>query len=261
MRMARRLIGTLGGTAGAVGLLLCIAGIVGCWWLRAEATRRAHRALGHAEELLVEVRDSLGQIGVRLRQTHQELDSIRHREADLAAHPPAERSTRKALSRKAIAAVSPQLGEARGQLAKAIEVGLVLNGLLDALAELPLVERTGVDTDRLKQSSAQLSELIEKADKLAGSLGRSAAEQPDATTTEESTRLAGSVGRLMAAMDEGSSRANEAREKIADRHARIVHWVSAAAVALTVILVWIGLGQFSLLVQGWNFVRKSAQPD
>src|SRR5262249_20127716 len=256
MRTVRRLFGTLGGTAGAVGLLLCIAGIVGCWWLRAEATRRTNRALGNAEELLVEVRDSLGQVGGRLRQTQQELDSMAQREAELAAHPTAERGARRALSRKAIAAVGPQLGDTRGQLAKAIEVGLVLNGLLDALAELPLVERTGVDTQQLKESSAQLSALIEKAEKLAASLARSPSEQPDGTATDESSRLADSVSGLVTVMEDKSHGANEAREKIADRRATIAHWASVTAIVATAVLVWIGFGQLSLLVHGWKLVRR-----
>jgi hypothetical protein len=256
MRIARRLFGLLGGAAGAIGLVLCVAGIVACWWLHGEATRRADRTFGRVEDLLADVRDNLGQARDRLRQTQAELDSVRERESNLAAQPPAERNARRALSRKAMTAIDPQLGDARGKLVRATEVGLVLRGVLDALAEIPLVERAGANADRLRESSTQLSELIQKADKLAGSLTGSPAEAPDASTADESSRLAEGVGRLVAALDEESSRADRAREATAERRSQIGRWITVAAAIVTVVLVWIGLGQFSLLGHGWKWATR-----
>jgi len=256
MGSARRLFGFLGGGAGATGLVLCLAGIIACWWLHAEATRRADHALGRVEDLLAAVRDNLGQARDQLHLTQRELDSIREREADLAARPPAERDVRRALSRKAMLAVSPQFGDARGKLVQAIEVGLVLRGVLDALSEMPIVERAGVDPERLRVSSTELSDLIQRAEKLGGSLAGAPSEPANATTADETSRLAAGVGRLVAVLDEESSRADRAREAAVDKRSRIAGWILVSAVAVTVILVWIGLGQFSLLAHGWKWIRR-----
>jgi low affinity Fe/Cu permease len=35
-----------------------------------------------------------------------------------------------------------------------------------------------------------------------------------------------------------------------------MRWINGLAVALTVVLVWIGAGQLSLLVHGWKLVRR-----
>jgi hypothetical protein len=255
MRIARRFFGVLGGTAGLIGLVLCVVGIIACWVLHAEATRRTDRALGRVEDLLGDIRDNLGQARDRLQQTQRELDTIRQREADRAARPPAERDARRSLSRKALESLNPQLGDAREKVVKATEVGLVLRGVLDALAELPIVERAGADPAQLRESSTQLTELIQKGEKLAGSLAGSSPEAPDATTVEETSRLADGVGRLVTALDEESSRADRAREAAAERRTQIGRWITIVAAALTVILVWIGLGQFSLLSHGWKWVR------
>jgi len=259
MRIAHRLFGVLGGTAGAIGLVLCIGGIFGCWWVRSEATRRADRTLGRVEDLLADVRDNLGQAGDRMRQTQHELDSIRERETDMAGRPATERNARRSLSRKAMLAVNPQLGDARGKLAQATEVGLVLRGVLDALAEMPLVERAGVAPERLRESSTQLSELTQKAEKLAGSLAGSPAEPPDSTVADETSRLVEGVGRLVAALDDEATRAYRAREATADQRTQIGRWITLAAAILTAVLIWIGLGQLSLLAHGWKLARRASE--
>jgi hypothetical protein len=233
-----------------IGLVLCLAGIAGCWRLYAEVSQRLDSAIDRAESLLVDVQDSLDQIGGRLRQTQQELDAMRQRQANPATDPPGQRTLRDRLSRKAIASAGPQLGMAREKLVKATEIGLVLNGLLDALAELSLVERAGVATDRLQESSDRLGKLIEQAEKLASRAAGSEADQPDATPTEESSRLARLVGQVIAAMEEGADRVSRVRERIVDRHAHITNLIAISSVAMTIVLIWIALGQFSLLVHG-----------
>jgi len=237
-------------------LILCVAGIVGCWYLRAEAIRRMEATLGRAVEITADVRDSLDQVVLRLRQTERELASIRQREEGLAARPPEERTARRALSRTALAALKPGLGDAREKLVKSVEAGLVLNGLLEALAETPLVERTNIDTDRLKDSSARLSELIEQADRLAAALAGPPAAQPDATPAEESARLSGVIAAIIARAEEGSRRAGAGGERIADKRGRVAYWIDLIALTLTAAFVWIGAGQLCLLTRGRTLVRS-----
>src|SRR5688572_18083582 len=131
MRVLRRFTGLLSGAAGATGLALCVAGLVGCWTAHAEAVRRVDRVFGRAEDALADVRGNLRKAGDRLRDSRAELVAVRKRESDLAAQPPAERRTRREVSRKAVEAVGPRAGEAREMLVNATEAALVADGLLD----------------------------------------------------------------------------------------------------------------------------------
>jgi hypothetical protein len=260
VRFVLRLFGFLCGTAGAIGLLLCVAGIIGCWLLRAEAARLVNGTFGRAESMITDVRDSLDQVARRLRQSKSDLDTIRLREEHLAAQPAEERNAQRTLSLKAMAAIKPDLGEAREKLVKSVEAGLVLNGLLEALAEMPLVERTNIDTDRLKESSERLSELIQKADKFTASLAGAPGVQPEAQPADESARLAAFVDGIITRTEEGSSRAHAAGESLADRRTRVVYWIDLIAFGLTGALIWIGAGQLSLLARGRSLYRKYPRP-
>jgi hypothetical protein len=254
MRLARRLIGMVLGSAGAAGVVLCVAGLVGCWVAYFEVLRRVDRVFDRADRALVEIRENLDQVGTRLRQTELELETVQKRETDVASTPPAERVARRAESRKLVETVNPHVGEIRELLVKATEAALVANGLLDALAELPIVDRVSVDTDRLKETSAQLSVLAERSARLASLLGR-----PTPTTDDEisgeASRAAEALRRTMALADSGTARLESGRERIADGRGRAIRCTNAVAVTLTVVLLWIAIGQLSLLLHGRSLSR------
>ena len=257
MRLLRRTMAAALGLAGAVGLALCVAAVVGCWVAYAEAVRRVDRTFDRAAGSLGGVRDDLTQVGDRLRETRGELDAIRRREADLAAQPPEERSHRRLISRKAAEGGPPQLTEARQKLVKATEAALVLEGLLDVLAELPLGERVGVEPGPLRDASDRLGELIGRSEQLAATLAK-ASPNPADGAAEESTRLSEGLDRIVAAADAGAGRADGAHDRVRAWHARLVRWLTVTAVAVTLLLTWIGLGQLSLLAHGYTWAPPPA---
>src|SRR5687768_17348903 len=121
MHTLRRSLAAVCGLAGAVGLVACITGIVGCWAMYAELTTRTDRVFGRAGGSLSGLRDDLLQVRDRLRQTEQDLDAVRRREEEFAARPSADRDKHRALSRKAVEGASPHLGDARRKLVTATE--------------------------------------------------------------------------------------------------------------------------------------------
>jgi hypothetical protein len=211
---------------------------------------RAEGSLGGARDDLVHVRD-------RRRQTRQEMDAIRRREDELAAHPPADRGGRRGLSRKAAEDVSPRLGDARRKLVTATEAALVVNGFLDALAELSLGERVGIDVDRLRLAADELSALIGRADRLAAHLAGAPSDPAAGGIADQSSRIAESLDRVITAVDEGAARVTSAQERVEAWHARVTGWLTTTAVVVTLILAWAGTGQLSLLVHARRWVRKS----
>ncbi len=256
MRTLRRTLAAALGLAGAAGLVACALGVVGCWVLYAELTARTDRVFGRAEGALGGLRGYLGQVRDRLRQTEQDLDAVRRREEELADRPPADRDKRRALSRTAAEGVALHLGDTRRKLVTATEVALVADGFLDALAELPLGERVGVDAGRLRGASDQLSDLIGQADKMALLLAGSAPGVTHDGAADQSARIAESLGRVVAAVDEGATRADDARERVEAWHARVTRWLMGTAVAVTGVLAWAGAGQLCLLMHACRGSRR-----
>jgi hypothetical protein len=251
MRFVRRLVGLLFGTAGVLGAVLGVAGLVGVWVGYLEVVRRVNRVFDGADQALAGIQSNLQQASDRLRETETELEAVRKREAERAADRPGRREA----SRKAVEALGPRMGEARSTLLKATEAGLVANGLLDALAELPAIEHVNVDTDRLKEASAQLAELTERSKKLAELLAP-ATPMSEEEIGAESSRAVEAVRRPIVLAEAGVDRLENGRQTIGEGHARIRRWINSLTLVLTVALVWISAGQFSLLLHGWKLVRR-----
>ena len=255
MRVVWRALAVVLGLAGATGLVLCIAGIVGCWMAYAEAVRRVDRTFDRVEGSLGDVRDGLSQVADRLRGTQGELEAIRVREADLAAHPPAERSHRRAISRQAAEGAVLPVAEARQKLIKATEVALVLEGLLDVLAELPLGERVSVETGTLQEATNRLEKLIGRFEQLAATLAKTSPSPTDGVS-DESSRIYVALDKVVETVDSVAERTDIAHERVRAWRAKIIRWLTGTAAGVTFLLAWIGLGQLSLLVHGYTGVRR-----
>lgn len=260
MRTIRRVLATFLGVAGATGLVLCAAGVVGCWVVHAEAVRRVDRIFGRTEDALGEVRDALSHVSDQLRRTRRNLDAIRDREADPAERSLVERTLRRAISRKTTEAEIPQLSEARRKLVKAREAALVLEGHVAVLGELPLGERIGVETGLLQDTSDRLEEMIVRSERLATILAKTSPDPTDGASGE-SSRIGEMLDRIATAIDAGADRASGAGNRVRAWHDRIVRGLHVTGVALTVLLGWIGLGQLSLLTYAGALHPRNRRPE
>lgn len=248
MRLARRLVGLILGVLGATGTTLCVAGLVGVWVVHADLTRRADGAFGRVEDRLGPAKADIGRAAERLRQAHREVEAVERKEEEPAA-PPAAKRRRAVVPKATAASAAGQLGQARQALVTATEVGLVADGILDVLAELPASERVGLDTDRLRDTSAQLTDLIRTAERLSAAL--------PAQDDESDPGIAEPLGRAVAALDAAEANFGEVHARVQDWHRRTVRALTTGAVVLTALLVWVGLGQVCLTATGFRRPRTA----
>ena len=128
--------------AGLIGVLVCIGGIIGCWSLRTELTRRLDRIFARVDGSLAGIGGDILRARDGLLSARQELGAARRDKAGPPG-PSNERGGRPSSAGKAIGSVGQRLGEAEPHLVRAVEFGLVANGLLEALSDLWLTERRG----------------------------------------------------------------------------------------------------------------------
>jgi hypothetical protein len=254
MRLLKRLFGVLAFLLGFIGLLASLAGIVGCWYAYFDLLDREKRLYAKSEETLTTANKSLVKVRDRLREAREQVDAIRQREADLKNHPPEEQTRRRARSRLEAKAAQPQLDEARGFLVNSTETALVVNGLLDALSDLPGLDRTGLEPERLKEASKNLGEATEKAETLSQTLATQTGplSQQD---LEVSAKIAALLDKIIATIDAGVNWTDRTRDRVREWHLRFEHYLFLSALGITFVLIWIGLAQYSLMMHGYSWAR------
>jgi hypothetical protein len=238
MRHARHLVGLVCRAAGAIGLLVSLTGIAGCWWLYALATSRVDRVFDRVDVLLADVARETDQVESLLRQVGQDIDA------------------RRLLSDRAREVVARRLDEAREKLIEATEIGQKINGMLETTAEMAITERVGVDTTKLAEVSRQLSDLIGRTKKLTAALAVSPAGPIETLAAVEVPGLVKATAAVIALLVDVSGRAHAVRGRLTELRHRTIRAMTVAAAAATALAIWIGLGQFALSVQGRRLFRK-----
>ena len=242
MSTIRRVVGSLASLAGVVGVILCAAAIIGCWIAQARFVDWVDQTGQRVTASLEQVKRNLITVNASMRHTQAELAEVRRKAATSG-----NQAQTNILFRAAVEANKPQLHDARNTLVEATEAGLILRGILDAFADLKLGDST--ETDKIQAASVQLSELIVRAEKITSKLNGAGPVKDEPTELmERFDKLVKALGDADAVLDEIQYRA--------DRLDGRLHKGSLfAGGAITLISVWIGLGQWSLAIHGRRWGR------
>jgi soluble cytochrome b562 len=242
MSIIRRIVGNLASLAGVLGVLLCVAAIVGCWIAQARFIEWLDRTNARVDASLANVRTNLKSSNEQLKQTQIELTAVRQKEVQ---PDPVKGNF---LLRAAIEANKPQLRDAKTKLVLATETGLILRGILEAFDDLNLGDHA--ETDRVKEASAQLSELIAKAEKITAKIEGVGPVDP------EPDALMDGFTKLVRMLDDSDAGMDRIRERADEWYHRLHRYSLIAAVAITLISLWIGLGQWSFAIHGRRWGRR-----
>jgi hypothetical protein len=259
----RTLLGVGAVVFGVLGGLVCLAAIGLGWWA---ATRTADRVvrvaarvdeglaasdarLERVEERLAEVRanlaESLGQ-AERLAVENAELPGVRSAIEQLLARllPTIDRA----------AALADSLRTSAAGLRAAAEVVTELGGGADPTS------RALTAADAIDRAAEMLNVPRERID----ALKSAAAVRLARATAELSREAAAGSDRLAEGLADARREMGVARKRVGEWRSRLVALLRVAAVANSLIWLWIGLGQLCLV--GWgrrrftNRIPKAAQP-
>jgi len=240
----RRVAAALLSAGGTVGLGLCIAGIVTCWVVRPSLIRNLSRSCESVDKILADVADGLERTRASLEKAKQGLAAL----PQAANQPGSERlHERLLLLRTLMPQLSPQIQDARRKLDVAADTAVVARSLLEGFEGMPLLQTTPLDTDRLRDTATQVKNLQESAEKLRAALGQSA---DDRWADAETARFEEQVSSAISKLDELLGHVEAIRQQLREVSARLAGWLTLTAAIVTGLLVWIAVGQLSLIIHG-----------
>jgi hypothetical protein len=252
--MIRRLAGLLFLLLGVVGLAFCLAGVVGLWRVRPVLTERGNDLGKRADLLLDKALASLSEGKKLLKKAGENLDEL-HKTAQKPPQEGAEpNSVQKMLIKQFATKYSPEIGDADRTVNVALNTAVVLNTMLDGLDDIPAAHLSRLDKEKLKNVSANLEKIIGSGEKLRARL-QDLPGDPKTALDEETQGMKDALDEVSEQVTDFEQRVKKARDVVTEVRTELPGWITTAAVALTALLVWIGLGQLFLAVRGgvWLF--------
>ncbi len=252
-----------------VGLLLCLAGIVGVWMVKSRVKAIGNAAFSAAD-------DSLDFVNAKSDRVQQALNKSRQRVGWISKA--AERlQDETADARKESEPLLLALDEVFREL-KAAESWLdschaVASGLSRVSEAVVSSEYAASHEDSAGIAIAQ--RIQELSESVADALAKLQSVRQELVALRDTGKLArtvvvtivahvadldGKVANLSARLEKFDSKVAHAKASVAEVRLKVRWWIRIAAVALTVLMAWFGVSQIGMIGRGWRCMHDKLPP-
>jgi hypothetical protein len=255
MRLLCRALGAIVLLLSTVGIVCCVAGIIGVWRAVPEVVQKARMiddrlavGLERASTANKSVRHALEKARAAVQQVSKE-------SADLDPEPKKNRHTVGLLRKSVQHKVGPNVNELGERLATFSTAAVAVAAILEGFQEVPLGPAGHFDSARLERATDQVSQVSAALQKLQATLGEGdkAASQQEVAAAANDLDLV--LQKCQATVDDWQSDLDTAREKLTYLEANGPRWLTLTAITVTVLCAWVGLSQLSLLARAWKWFR------
>jgi uncharacterized membrane protein YqjE len=249
MKVLRRLFGALVLLFATIGIVACVAAIVGIWILQQNVAQKVEIAYGRLDTGLKRLADANQKVKGALEKARADVERY-NREAGRAG---ADNPNRTVLRRQLfLQTVGPRVNESGGRLDTFADAAIVVASLLQSLQELPLAESSRINPEDLNRASGQATDLSAAILKLQTAVNNDnpAADREIADATNKVDQMLQQCETTVAGWQ---TDLDNAQSELASFKARLLAWLLLGALAVTVIAAWSALGQVSLFAHGWKW--------
>lgn len=257
MALFQRSTGVLLLILASLGIVACIAGVVGVWIVFANTSSRVTSISEKVDAGLERVSTGNNKVRRALDRAREDVAEVRKGSTRLGTGTDRNGAVAQALRIYVREQAGPNLNELSGRLITLSDTAVAVSALLDSAQDLRSNEDAQLTSEELEEWSAearQLSGILRRLETAVGS-GEVAANPTEiADATGEVDRV---LQRCQARVDGWQSDLDSTREDVRRARENLIGWLTTSAVVVTVLLVWIGAGQVSLLVHGRRWSRSS----
>ena len=267
MHIGNRLVG-LGLTAlGVTGLVVCVAGIVGVWFVASRLQRANSKVFHQVDQLVAQVdrraeqaRDAVGDTRDLVDELKQTLrDSATDRVAErVASLPKMDNLEQRLASAMERADGLVQLSTSSAELIEQLLVALAdfaserdvdLTRSNELMASIQSVrESLGNASERLSEIQSRLAEIRQKGDM--------------ENNLPQIVQLSlGIVAKLDVVQDQIAAfreRLDETKIRLNQLQNRLHAWIFSGQFLILLVIAWAGAGQYCLLIYSWRILRRPA---
>lgn len=264
MTITRRLFHWLTLSLGGLGVVVCVAGVLGVCLLGSRLSRVADNVFRVVDDSLVVVQQRVAQTEDRVEAAKITTAGIERTLKDWA-----KRETRERLgSRLGVEEKAERLANGLRQADHWLELSESSIRLVQHALELGRSSGAPVKTapaDRLLEEigslQVQLTQAIEAVETIQERTSEGGDEKSLRDRVDQAVQLAlkaiATLGSIDSRLDGLSDRLSETQTKIQNLEPKTHRWILVATIGLGLLIVWMGAGQLCLCLHGWRSLRRS----
>ncbi len=264
MPSGKRLAGFVLAALGMSGIIVCLVGVAGVWYAAFRLQQVNSEVFRRADDLVVQVDRRTVQARDAVEGTRNLADELKQNLQDSAVVLAAERLTSLPklddLERRLASAMerADRLLEVSASTAELMEQVLASVGAVALEKDIDLKDRS-----KLTATIRSTRESLVNASERLADVQRGLAEIRQKRDLDVNWKLVKELSlAIIARLDvvqvqlaEFRFRLEETQAQLAQFHGRMRTWILTGQCLMALLLVWIGAGQYCLLLQGWRILR------
>jgi hypothetical protein len=255
MTFLRRFGGALVLILSTVGMVCCVGGVIGIWVFRQAASERAQNIFARLDVGLQRASAATQKLQRAVGKARSDVAEVGKETGDLGQGGEkgrrASRTVRTLIQQK----VGPNVEDLGGRLAMLSDTALTVSSLLQSFQELPPSRIGHMEPGQLErwgEESRHLSTSLRRLKAVVGEGGKETGEHQVAAATSEVDLV---LQRCQAKLEAWQSDLDAAREEMRQVRAKVPGWLTLTAIAGTILLVWVAVGQISLFAHARPWFR------
>lgn len=257
MKILKSVISVIVIAISLVMLVLSLIGIVWGWNTTSQLSTGIVNILTEAETSLQEADQRLGLVDSALAQTRDGIAEVDAKVKAMGTDAEENKRLMTVISDTVGAKVVPLVNKANNAINTFQQTITVLDSTIATLNTLPFMSIPTPDLSTLRQISDELATLQTAVSEFQAALSERRSELIQGTVT----LLSNSLNRIDQLLERIQSPVSEARQRLGVTQSRLAQLkesiptaLNIAALANTLLLLWVGFGQVALLILGWRFL-------
>jgi hypothetical protein len=256
VKVARRFVATVVLLLSTVGIVCCSAGIIGIWMLHQAAHGKVENITSRLDGALQRASVANQNVQRALQQARASVEKVSKESAAVGGSDEKGRRVTRALRSLVQKQVEPNINDLDGRLATLSDVAAVVSSLLQSFQDFPPFWTGRMRPDKLEGWTDQAEQLAATLRRLENVLGDGDKDGSGPEIAAASSAVDLALQRCQARLDEWQSELEDARESVRYLKSEIFGWVTPAASVVTLLFVWVAVGQISLFVHGVRLWRR-----
>jgi len=246
MAVPRRVGGVLVLLLSIVGIIGCVAGIIGIWIFSQRVSERAQRITERLDSGLERVAVASQNIQSAMARARTDMANIDKESANLSEWGEKNRRASRAIRTVLQQNARPDLDDLTGRLATLSDAAVAVTSLLQSFQEISPGRVSRIDPDDLQRRADDVQQISTTLRRLEAAVADDEKDAKQRDVEGAASEVDSVLARCQAAVDNWQADLSSVRADVARVREQAPRWMTYVAVAVTVLCLWMGAGQLSL---------------